>query len=227
MAFDRHWLWESTHVTGVEAHTALPATPAAIFPATNPVPVARFAQSSPRRNRAIRDWRDIVGMRDAECLCDKPCPRDCRTLWPVLFWLSFAMWSVASEPNLAGLIGHGQSPGSCDFPNISPETGDLCSIRVTGLHHYYVPIRHPPGQTPSLTGSLLPGAPKPLDTRTDFPCCTFDLLLYVLPPLPRCNRSGAYHALFPDDNGLPRYYGESTCTTAFRGLLSVHSRYGP
>lgn len=37
----------------------------------------------------------------------------------------------------------------------------------------------------------------------------------------------AYHAHFSSDGGLPRYYGESTSTTTFRGLLSVHSRYGP
>jgi len=38
--------------------------------------------------------------------------------------------------------------------------------------------------------------------------------------------SDARFAHFSDDNGLPRYYGESASTTAFRGLLSVHSRYG-
>ena len=37
----------------------------------------------------------------------------------------------------------------------------------------------------------------------------------------------AIHALFSSDIGLPRYYGESASTTAFRGLLSVHSRCGP
>ena len=39
--------------------------------------------------------------------------------------------------------------------------------------------------------------------------------------------SGAFHARFPDDIDLPRYYGESASTTTFRGLLSVHSRCGP
>ncbi len=37
----------------------------------------------------------------------------------------------------------------------------------------------------------------------------------------------AHHARLRTANGLPRCYGESASTTAFRGLLSVHSRCGP
>jgi hypothetical protein len=37
----------------------------------------------------------------------------------------------------------------------------------------------------------------------------------------------AFHARFGTAIGLPRYCGESASTTAFRGLLSVHSRCGP
>ena len=39
--------------------------------------------------------------------------------------------------------------------------------------------------------------------------------------------SRAFHARFHDTIDLPRYYGESISTTVFRGLLGVHSRYGP
>lgn len=39
--------------------------------------------------------------------------------------------------------------------------------------------------------------------------------------------TGAFLTLFPVIVGLPRYYGVSAPTTAFLGLLSVHSRYGP
>jgi hypothetical protein len=34
-------------------------------------------------------------------------------------------------------------------------------------------------------------------------------------------------AYFRINSGLPRYYGGSAPTTTFRGLLNVHSRYGP
>lgn len=34
-------------------------------------------------------------------------------------------------------------------------------------------------------------------------------------------------AHFRENGGLPRYCGGSASTTTFRGLLSVHSRYGP
>ena len=37
----------------------------------------------------------------------------------------------------------------------------------------------------------------------------------------------AHHARLGPAGGLPRCYGESASTTAFRGLLSVHSRCGP
>jgi hypothetical protein len=37
----------------------------------------------------------------------------------------------------------------------------------------------------------------------------------------------AFYALFGTTIGLPRYCGESASTTAFRGLLGVHSRCGP
>jgi hypothetical protein len=37
----------------------------------------------------------------------------------------------------------------------------------------------------------------------------------------------AFHARFGTAIGLPRCYGESASTTAFRGLLGVHSRCGP
>ena len=37
----------------------------------------------------------------------------------------------------------------------------------------------------------------------------------------------ACHARFSGDDGLPRCYGESASTSAFRGLLGVHSRCGP
>ncbi|MGQ0618657.1 MAG: hypothetical protein ACT4QA_01875 [Panacagrimonas sp.] len=37
----------------------------------------------------------------------------------------------------------------------------------------------------------------------------------------------AFLARFSVNVGLPRYCGESASTTAFRGLLSVHSRYSP
>ncbi len=37
----------------------------------------------------------------------------------------------------------------------------------------------------------------------------------------------AFHARLGTAIGLPRYCGESASTTAFRGLLSVHSRCGP
>jgi len=146
------------------------------------------------------------------------------------------MWSVASEPNLAGLLGVCQSPGSCDFPNISPKTGDLRSVRITGSHHYYIPIRHLPSQAPSLTGSLLSWLPIAI-TLGQISLVAHLISLYVLPPLPRCNRSGAYHALLPEQqrsssllwrvdlhNSISR---PAQCSLTLRPVESVDPLTGP
>lgn len=157
-------------------------------------------------------------------------------MWLVLSWLSFVMWSVASEPNQAGLLGVRQSPGSCDFPNISPKAGDLRSVRITRPYHYYIPIRHLPSQVPSLTGSLLPWLPNRHSTRTDFPCCALDLSLRAATTTPvqslRClSRSLAWRQrssslLWRVDlhNNISR---PAQCSLTLRPVESVDPLSGP
>ncbi len=111
-------------------------------------------------------------------------------------------------------------PLSC----IRSETGGLCSTGITRLHRSYTPIRHPHGRLhPSRDRRFQVADPSPVRTS----------LVAQLINTPRAatttpvDSSDAYHARFSDDVGLPRYCGESASTTAFRGLLSVHSRCGP
>lgn len=68
--------------------------------------------------------------------------------------------------------------------------------------------------------------PLPPDTLEDFPCCASDLFHACCHHYPG-GILAAKLLSFHKNNGLPRYCGGSAPTTTFRGLLSVHSRYGP
>src|SRR5690606_16561154 len=78
---------------------------------------------------------------------------------------------------------------------------------------------------PSLTGSPLPTRQRQAPPWTSL-VARLVCALRAVTTTP-VEPSNAYLARFFDGGGLPRYCGESTSTTAFRGLLSVHSRYGP
>jgi len=119
-------------------------------------------------------------------------------------------------------IGLPQSPCPCRCPR-RLEPGPLPSTGVTRLHQYYEPLRHPAEPGLALTGlRLVIGSPSDRASRV-----ASVFLLCVLSPLPRRNdqvhvslTSPALSAFLPlGRSRLPHH--------AFRGLLSVHSRYGP
>ncbi len=114
-----------------------------------------------------------------------------------------------------------QSPHPCRCmrrlePRPLPSTG------ITRLQQYYEPLRHATGPGLSLTGCQLMLPPSGGASRV-----ASAFLLCVLSPLPRRNdqvhvslTSPAMSAFLPlGRSRLPHH--------AFRGLLSVHSRYGP
>jgi hypothetical protein len=107
---------------------------------------------------------------------------------------------------------------------IRSETGGLCSTGITQLHRSYTPIRHPHGRLhPSRDRRFRVANPSPVRTSLVAQLINTPRAATTTPVEP----SDAHRARFSDDIGLPRYYGESASTTAFRGLLSVHSRCGP
>lgn len=95
----------------------------------------------------------------------------------------------------------------------------LLSIFTTTPHLPSITTDSPPRE------ALLPVTRT--DTVMDFSCCTIDQLLCMLTPQPPVGMTDAFLTLFPVIVGLPRYCGVSAPSTAFRWLLSVHSRYGP
>jgi hypothetical protein len=105
-------------------------------------------------------------------------------------------------------------------------------IRVPSLHPRYqastVLRTHPPSTRASdiPRGLAVELTASPVAHPNRLPLLRFESCPRVLSPLPRWDRRSRF-ALSIGGGGLPRYYGGSAPTTTFRGLLSVHSRYGP
>lgn len=120
------------------------AAPAAILPATTPALVHRCARNAYRRCPVRRYPRGSASTRSQVLRLGKSCPTGCGTVWPILPWLSFAMRSVASEPNHAGLLlGSRRSPPVLSLSIIGCETWSLRSTGVGRPRPCYTPIRHP------------------------------------------------------------------------------------
>jgi hypothetical protein len=123
-------------------------------------------------------------------------------------------------PEFTGLP---QSPCPCRCPR-RLEPGPLPSTGVTRLPRYYEPLRHPAEPGLALAGLRLVPMTPPSDGASRVAPV---FLLCVLSPLPRRKNqvhvslaSPALSAFLPlGRSRLPHH--------AFRGLLSVHSRYGP
>jgi hypothetical protein len=106
----------------------------------------------------------------------------------------------------------------CLEPRPLPSTG------ITRLHRYNGPLRHPRAPGPSLTGfRLVIPAPRLGASRV---ACAF--LVCVLSPLPRrSNWEHCFAHLSQPYQPSPKGLSGRPAHRPFRGLLSVHSRYGP
>ena len=134
------------------------------------------------------------------------------------------MWSAAFEPFLARVLDSRQSSGSCHFPAFALKQGALAPPALPSFIATTPPsvIRYrrvclsraprcPVAHRARSRTSLVARSICPMRAATTTPVESMDANL----------------ARFSVDAGLPRYYGESASTTAFRGLLSVHSRCSP
>jgi hypothetical protein len=127
----------------------------------------------------------------------------------------------SATPDLYRSTQVAHAPRPCPFPH-RLELGPLPSTGITRLQQYYEPIRHPTEPGPALTSRQLVLPPFDGASRV-----ASVFLLCVLSPLPRQNNqvhasltSPAMSAFLPlGRSRLPHH--------VFRGLLSVHSRYGP
>ena len=163
-------------------------------------------------------------MLPARHLLDTPCPIGYRTVWPLRSWLSPVTRSAGSEPNQAGLVGLRQSPGSSRFERLHRNRGP-------SLHRHYPAssLLHPHPSS-AVGGSILRRtavARLPAGRHRGLPLLHDRSIAMRAATTTPVDAARALFAHSRTANGLPRYYGESASTTAFRGLLGVHSRCGP
>ena len=138
-------------------------------------------------------------------------------------------WRHYADPGMAPYCRPVTPRPSANLPALatcctSPKTGPLRSPRVTGVHHYYGPIRHPQGRFRSSRSQRFLVANEEPYGLPLLHSCSFPLRAATTTP---AESLAAHLARFPKDYGLPRYYGGSASATTFRGLLGVHSRCGP
>jgi len=209
------------------------------FPSVHPTIAPRRRIRCPRSpdhpHRVRRRWLCSIGKRTAECPRGTPCHTEHRSDTWVIPSLWRATPPVASEPSLE-VLGSSPIPFALATSCVDLEPRPLPSTGVTRIPRYYGPIRHPtrPGNSRptqwSLAGvrlevthlhriglpvlrevsiyvhavAITPAEPPDQITLTQWPGPGWQPAAAAF-PVPLAGR-------------LPR--------RAFRGLHSVHSRYG-
>ena len=115
---------------------------------------------------------------------------------------------------------HRQSP-ILVFVESAPEVRVLPSAGITRPHRYHDPVRLPPEPPPKAALRARPSVPGRVSPDyphhpSDVPC-----------PLPRWTETGASVGCFPTRAAFPVIQAGRRPRLHFRGLLRLHSRYGP
>ena len=101
-----------------------------------------------------------------------------------------------------------------------PEVRALCSAGITRPRRSYDPVRLPPWPSPSATLRTLP---SPLTGLPRLPEPPFRRAVPTTP----ADRAGARVDCFPAHAAFPKWQEGRHPHCHFRGLLRLHSRYGP
>src|SRR2546430_5347951 len=102
----------------------------------------------------------------------------------------------------------------------TPEVRVLSSAGITRLQRSYDPVRLPPMPPPKATLRPLPSH------RTGLPRLLESSFRRAVPTTP-ADRAGAHVDCFPAHAAFPKWQEGRHPHCHFRGLLRVHSRYGP
>ena len=102
----------------------------------------------------------------------------------------------------------------------APEVRALCSAGITRPRRSYDPVRLPPWPSPIATLSPLPSH------RTGLPRLPEPPFRRAEPTTP-ADRAGAHVDCFPAYAAFPKWQEGRHPHCHFRGLLRLHSRYGP
>src|SRR5438477_10999296 len=101
-----------------------------------------------------------------------------------------------------------------------PKVRVLCSAGITQPRRSYDPVRLPPWPLPSATLRTLP---SPLTGLPRLPEPPFRRTVPTTP----ADRAGAHVDCFPAHTAFPKWQEGRHPHCHFRGLLRLHSRYGP
>jgi hypothetical protein len=102
----------------------------------------------------------------------------------------------------------------------APEVRALSSASITRLQRSYAPVRLPPWPPPFATSRPLP---SPLTGLPRLPEPPFRRAV----PTTQADRAGARVDCFPAHTTFPKWQEGRHPHSHFRGLLRLHSRYGP
>src|ERR1700687_2707634 len=102
----------------------------------------------------------------------------------------------------------------------APEVRALSSASITRLRRSYDPVRLPPWPPPCAT---LRPLPSPLTCLPRLPKHPFRRAVPTTP----ADRAGARVDCFPAHTAFPKWQEGRHPHCHFRGLLRLHSRYGP
>jgi hypothetical protein len=136
-----------------------------------------------------------------------------------LIWCS----AVHDRRPVAGVVDLRQCSWAFHAFDAGLELRPLPSTGITRLHRYYEPLRHPKRPSLSLAGvQLAAGAATAGASRVSCFSC-----VCVLSSLPRWDRWVLVSFATPATLAFPMAQAGRLPHYTFRGLLNVHSRYGP
>ena len=187
-------------------------------------PVLQPRRLDPLERHPVHPWRAFVGARQVIGMVQNVRPPDLvvEQIEPeVRLSLGLAIQlSLQSPDRIWCLQAHRQSPHLVRFEN-APEVRVLSSTGVTQLHRYYDPVRLPHQPMPYGTveaATLVQHGPPPLTRSPVSTCCAH----YPGGPL-----QVRLSAASPDRAAFPELWAGRRPQLPFRGLLRLHSRYGP
>jgi hypothetical protein len=210
----------------------IPASPVVVdtfaFPALAPVRPAsalrhipRCPQNSGHPPPLLHRWLDSIGKRAPAHPFGTPCHTAHRSESQAIPSLCRATPSATSEHYL-GLLGSSPIPPSFVTSCVSFQLRPLPSPGITRLPRYCGPLRHPRRPGLALTSCQLVAVAT---TAGASRVASGPLCLHAVANTP-AGPMGPFARLLPSTSAFPRFSAGQLLHHPFRGLHSVHSRYG-
>src|SRR5712664_2332602 len=195
---------------------------ASVRPTTSSTRTLRCPQMFGRLRLLLRDSLCNIHRQMPSRLLGAPCRTEHRSESWAIPSLCRATPSATSE-HLVELLGSSPIPRSFVASGVSLQLRPLPSTGVTRLRRYYEPLRHPKRPGLSLASCpLIPTATTAGASRV----ATDPLCLHAVATTPAGPMDNLFARTFPSSSAFPESQAGRPLHRPFRGLLSVHSRYG-